>query len=148
MIKLSSTRKAVEEENKEVVRSIVEMINKGNIDYIDEFFAEDITDHSLLGETVGRQPIKEGEGMIRNAFPDRTVTIEDICAEEDTVSARFTTRATHEGEFMGIEPTGRDVEFAVWVFGRMRNGRVIERWSLFDMFGLMQQLGVIEPLGE
>jgi len=86
--------------------------------------------------------------QIRGAFPDLSVTVEEMVAEDDTVAARVTWHATHEGEYMGIEPTDREVEFPINVFLRLDDGKVVERWIQPDQFDLMQQLGVVEPPGQ
>jgi predicted ester cyclase len=137
------------EENKRVVRRFPEEVaTQGNIDVIDEICAEDILDHSPLGEKQGRDELKEQAKYLLSAFGDLSVTVEDIIAEGDTVAMRVTVRGTHEGEFMGVEPTGKEFEFQNTVFARLKDGKVVERWIRPDLFGLMQQLGVIEPPGE
>ncbi|WP_396613231.1 ester cyclase [Haloferax sp. S1W] len=139
------------EENKQIVRRIPEEVaSEGNIDLMDEIFAEDLIDHlpAPFGEMRGREAAKEQFKQLQTAFPDLEVTVEDVIAEEDTVAARVTWRATHEGEFMGIEPAGREVEFPVFAFLRLQDGKVVERWIQPDQLGMMQQLGVVEPPGE
>jgi predicted ester cyclase len=78
-----------------------------------------------------------------SAFPDVTATIEDMIAEGDSVSFRVTVQGTHRGEFMGETPSGRQVTFSVQNIYRFRDGKVVERWSNPDLFGLMVQLGAI-----
>lgn len=137
------------EENKRIVRQIPEEVaNEGNVALLDEIFAEDLIDHTPLGETRGREAAKELFEQLRAAFPDLEVTVEDMIAEGDTVAARVKWHATHEGEFRGIEPTGREVEFPVMAFLRLKDGKVVERWIQPDQLGLMQQLGVVELPGE
>lgn len=133
-------------ENKRIVRRLPEEVaTQDDIDVLDEIFAEDFVDHTPLGELHGREAAKEGFEQIFAAFPDRTVTVEDLIAEEDTVAIRVTWHATHDGEFMGIEPTGREVEFSVTEVHRLEEGEIAERWVQPDQLGLMQQLGVVEP---
>lgn len=137
------------EENKRVVRRFPEEVaTQGNIDVIDEISAEDIIDHSPLGEIQGRDELKEQAKYLLSAFGDFSATVEDIIAEGDTVAMRVTLRGTHEGEFMGIEPTGKEFEFQNMVFARMRDGKLVERWIQPDQLSLLQQLGVVEPPGE
>lgn len=134
------------EENKRIVSRIPEEVaNQGNLSVMDEIFAEDLVDHSPLGELRGRDAAKEQFEWIRAAFPDLEVTVEEMIAEGDIVAARVRWHATHEGEFMGIEPTGREVEFPIFAFLRLEDGKVVERWIQPDQLGLFQQLGVVEP---
>ena len=137
------------EENKRIVRQIPEkVVNEGNINLIDEIFAEDVIDHTPFGEAQGREAVKETTEYLHAAFPDLSVTVDELVAEEDTVAARVIQRGTHEGEFMGIEPTGQEFEIEIMAFLRLSDGQVVERWIRPDLFGLMQQLGVVEPPGE
>lgn len=117
------------EENKRIVRRIPkEVANEGNIDLMDKIFAEGVIDHPPLGEMRGREAARDQFEQLWAAFPDLGVTVEDMIAEGDTVAIRVTWHATHEGEFVGIEPTGRGVEFPVLAFLRLRDGKVVERW--------------------
>lgn len=134
------------EENKQIARRFPEEVaTEGNVDIIDEICAEDVIEYSPLGERRGREELKEQSEYIHAAFPDVSVTIEDVVAEGDTVAQRLTFRGTHEGEFAGIEPTGNEVEIANMLFTRIEDGQIAERWLLPDMLGLLAQLGVVEP---
>lgn len=137
------------EENKRIARRFIDEVSaEGNIDLIDEIFAEDVIDHNPLGETHGREAIEELFENLSTAFPTHETTIEEIIAEDDTVALRGPSTLTHEGEFMGIEPTNREVQVDGTTFLRIQDGKIVERWAQFDMLGMMQQLGVVEPPGE
>ena len=137
------------EENKRLARRYPEDVaTGGNVDLIDTICAEDVVERGSLGERRGREALKEQSEYIHVAFPDVSVTIEDVVAEGDTVAQRLTFRGTHKGEFMGIEPTENQVEIANTLFTRIEDGQIVERWLLIDSLGLLQQLGVGEPLGE
>lgn len=137
------------EENKRIVSRIPEAVQAGDFDALDEILAEDVVDHlpAPLGEVRGREEAKNVVRQIKAAFPDLSVTVEDMVAEGDTVAVRVRWNATHEGEYLGIEPTGREVEFRILAFLRLEEGRVVERWIQPDQFGTMHQLGVVEPPG-
>jgi predicted ester cyclase len=84
--------------------------------------------------------------MFRQAFPDSYFTVEDMVAEGDKVATRKSFRGTHQGEFMGIPPTGQRVSIGLIDIVRIADRKVVEHWSMGDNLGLMQQLGVIaEP---
>lgn len=137
------------EENKRLARRYPEAVaTEGNIDLVDTICAEDVVERGPLGERRGREALKEQSEYIHAAFPDVSVTIEDVVAEGDTVAQRLTFRGTHKGEFMGIEPTDNLVEIANTLFTRIEDGQIVERWLLIDSLGLLQQLGVVEPLWE
>jgi predicted ester cyclase len=55
----------------------------------------------------------------------------------------MTSTATHTGEFQGIPSTGKRITVSgIWI-ERIADDRIVERWGVFDMLGVMQQLGVI-----
>lgn len=132
-------------DNKETVRRFVEeFINEGKYDTAEEFLAKDIADHTPLGETTGRDAVVETLKTVRTAFPDFVVTPQEIVAEDDFVAVRMTQRGTHEGTFMGIEPTGNAFEIEAMAFVRLEDGKIVERWGRPDLLGLFRQLGRTE----
>ena len=79
----------------------------------------------------------------RAAFPDRRFVVEDMIAEGDKVSARFTMRGTHKGEFRGIAPSGTEVTMTGIDMIRLAEGKMVEDRVEVDQLGMMQRLGVI-----
>jgi predicted ester cyclase len=71
-----------------------------------------------------------------------------MLAEGDLVATRKTFRGTHQGPFMGLEPTGKQVEIGLIDIVRVVDGRVTEHWNAVDNLGLLQQLGVLPPPGQ
>lgn len=143
------TLAATTAENKRIARRFPEEVaTEGRIDVIDEICAADILDHSPFGEERGRDKLTEQAEYLHAAFADLTATVEDAVAEEDTVALRVTVRGTHEGEFMGVEPTGRTFEIQNMVFFQLKDGQIVERWVQPNMLGLLQQLGAIDPPGD
>jgi steroid delta-isomerase-like uncharacterized protein len=137
------------EENKALVqRFYEEVLNKGNLGVIDELLSADVVDNSVAPGTVsGIEGAKQMIGMYRAAFPDIDVTIEDLIAEGDKVVSRYTLRGTQKGSFMGIAPTGKKITLTGIAVDRIFGGKCVEHWENFDQLGMMQQLGVIPPLG-
>ena len=138
-------------ENKAIVRRWYEEgFTKGNLAAVDELIATDFVDHNqpAPGLAGGLEGTKEVITMMRTAFPDFRITVEDMVAEGDKVVARVTARATHKGEFMGIAPTGKQAAIEVIDIVRIAGGKMVERWGIFDQLGLMQKLGVVPPPGQ
>lgn len=136
------------EENKQTVRRFVkDVVNGGNLDRIDEYVGENVVDHTPFGETEGREAFRETTEALHHAFPDIEVTPEEIISEGDTVSVRMTQRGTHDGEFLGVAPTGNPFEIKAMAFAHLEGGKVVERWVQPDLLGLMQQLGAVEMPG-
>lgn len=138
------------QENKTIARRIVqEAFVNGNFSVIDQYIAEDFVDHSAPpGLPSGREGAKQLFAMMRNAFPDLRVNLEDEIAEGDKVVHRATTTATHKGEFMGIPPTGKQVTWPEMHLLRFADGQAVEHWAIIDQLGLMQQLGVVPAAEE
>jgi steroid delta-isomerase-like uncharacterized protein len=138
-------------DNKMLFRQFIEEVaNQGNIAAIDELLVPNFISHEELppGIPAGREGAKVLFTMLRSAFPDLQVAIEDQIAEEDKVVARTTWRGTHPGEFLGIPPTGKPVKYAVIDIVRIAEGKIVEHWAVVDMLGLMQQLGMIPQPGQ
>jgi predicted ester cyclase len=82
------------------------------------------------------------------AFPDIHFAVEDLIAEGDRVAARVTMRGTHQGDLMGIPPTGKQVSWTGIEIDRIKDGKYVESWLNTDDLGLMQQLGVIPQMAQ
>src|SRR5262245_43394849 len=97
------------EENKALTRRFYQEVwNKGNLDAVAELLTSDFVDHAAPpGFAPGREGAKQVFSMYRSAFPDFRLAIEDLIAEDDKVVARWVTQGTHQGELMGIPPTGK-----------------------------------------
>ena len=139
------------EENKAIVRRVYEeAINRGNMAVVDELVSPDYVAH----DPGFPQPVRGPEGLkqyflvFRTAFPDLHLTIEDIIAEGDTVVVRHTARGTHQGDLMGMPPTGKQETVTGIAIHRLVNGKFVESWVNAGSLGLMQQLGVIPSMGQ
>ena len=138
------------EENKALIRRLIEeFINKGNTAVAEALVAED---HVALDSSPGQQQGRAGLiaiiARMHTAFPDLQYTIEDMVAEGDKVAVYFVWRGTHQGEFLGIPPTGKRVTvpcmgFDYCVAGQCKKSRILK-----DTKSLMRQLGVVPPPGE
>ena len=138
------------EENKALVRrAYEEFINQRNLDRLGEFFAPDYVGHVPgMPDIQGIEGLKQVAMLFFSAFPDLHVTLEDVIAEGDKLSVRHTWRGTHQGELMGVPPTGKEVTFIGIDVYHTANGKLKEEWSGLDMLGLLQQLGAIPGPGQ
>jgi steroid delta-isomerase-like uncharacterized protein len=124
-----------------------EVINKGNVEVIDELLAPDFVERQEFpGIPPTRDGVKQFFGMWRQAFPDTVGEIELIVAEGDLVGVYATWRGTHQGEFMGMQATGKPFEVPCSDFARFRDGLCVEHWGVFDSGMMMQQLGAIPAM--
>ena len=132
------------EHNKRLVRrGIEEVWNRGNLAAVDELVASDFVIHSSPDEIHGPEGAKQYAAMLRAAFPDIHLTIDDQIAEGDRVVTRWTARGTHLGPFQGIPSTGKQVRVTAIDIDRVANGKLVECWTNVDELGLLRQLGVL-----
>jgi predicted ester cyclase len=131
------------ESNRQLMRRIFEEIwNNGNFDLVNEAFTSDLVDTTAApGLPPGRQGYIAHVSMLRSAFPDFHVSLEQIVAEDNRLAARLACRGTHKGNLFGIAPTGKAVTIGGMVFAHVKNDKIFERWAIFDIPGLMQQIG-------
>jgi len=130
------------EENKAVVRRIIyEFVNTGNTAVADETFSADLVDHRPGQTDGGREDAKRFIVGLRQAFPDLEFKIEHLFGEGDKVVVHVVGPGTHTGEFMGISATGKKVILRGTTILRLANGKVVERWNITDLFGVLTQLG-------
>ena len=138
------------EENKAMIRRIYEeAFNKGDLAVADELMATNYVFHGPGGmEFKGPEGFKQFVTMMRTAFPDLHVAIDDLVAEGDRVVHRVTVRGTHKGEMMGIAPTGKQVTITAITISRFAGGKEVESWPSLDQLGMLQQMGVVPPMGQ
>ena len=103
-------------------------------------FVHHLTDPRL---PAGRDGIKALGQVIVAGFPDVHAAVQDLIADGDRVIERTQTSATHTGEFNGISPTGKQVEWTEIHIYRLEDGKIAEQWSEIDLLGLLVQLGAI-----
>jgi len=130
-------------------RDIEEVWNQGKLAFIDELVASNATFHDANvpgGKFTGPHGYQQFVEIYRNAFPDVRITIEDQIAEGDKVTTRWTATGTHKGDLMGVKPTNKRATVTGINIDRFQNGKVVESWGNYDMFGMMQQLGVVPSL--
>lgn len=127
------------EENKALVRREQEELwnHTGDLDAAGDLFAPELAD-------AARQEAAD----FRRGFPDVVSTIEDLVAEGDRVAARWRARATHLGQYAGIPPTGKEVEFTGISMYRIEEGEIAESWTVEDDLGLMRQIGAVPETGQ
>jgi steroid delta-isomerase-like uncharacterized protein len=133
------------EENKALARRWAEdLMNQRNVDVAEEIYASDFVGHdpTMPEEVRGVEGRKEFYSMYLIAFPDAQITIEDQLAEGDTVATRWTGRGTHQGELMGVPPSGKRVEVAGVTISRIEGGKIVEDWDSYDNLTTLQQLGL------
>lgn len=129
---------------KALVREHFAAINDRDRAAVADLHADDVVVHSAGRELSGIDAVLEDWWKQLEAIPDLEDTIDMLIADGDRVAVRYTTIGTHEGEFLGIEPTGETVEVTSMAVVQVADGQIVELWNHPDRFGLFQQLGLID----
>jgi steroid delta-isomerase-like uncharacterized protein len=134
--------------NKATLRRFDDAINSGDMELIskmiDELVEPDARIHTPLPlEATGRQLLKQVWAALLQAYPDLHVAVEDLIAEGDKVVCRNVVTGTHQGEYMGIPPTGKPVTYNEIFIFRFEAGRIAETWGVVDVLSQMRQLGAV-----
>ena len=129
-------------EPRELVRRLhVALLEERDPAVVDDFFAADFVSHNNPpGFPPGVDGVKRFFAMFRDAFPDVSVEIDEIVADGDRVAVATTFTGTHDGELMGVAPTGRRVSVTGIDILRVAGGKIAEHRGLTDIVGLMRQL--------
>ena len=135
------------QENKALTRRSWEIVAKGSLetleDALQEVYADTIVMHEPNEDVRGIEGLKQFVSMIRSALPNLHITLEDDVAEGEKVVSRWRAQGTHQGELMGIAPTGNEVRVTGITIHRIEDGKIVEEWENFDALGMMQQIGAI-----
>ncbi len=134
--------------NKATLTAFLEALSSGDAEVISRTIDELVEPDALIRtplpiEATGAQLLKEVFGRLHRAFPDLHVTVEDVIAEGDRVVGRNTVTGTHQGEYMGIPPTGKSITYDEIFIVRLADGRIAETWGVVDVLSQMRQLGAI-----
>ncbi|ARS90336.1 ester cyclase [Natrarchaeobaculum aegyptiacum] len=133
-----------------VRRDPEEIWTDGSLEVIDDIFADSFVLHDPAApdDPRDRDAYRSYVESYREAFPDVEYEVEDVIADDDRVALRYTARGTHEGSFMGLEPTGDHVEVSGVEIYRVEDEEIVEMWTNYDALGLFQELGVVPSLEE
>ena len=136
------------QENKALVRHFVEEVqNQHNLAALDVLYSPDFVDHSGITNPPNREGSKQFFTVLFAAFPNMRFTIRQQLAEGDKVMTHKTFQGTHQGPFMGIPATGKQVAFDVIDIFTVADGKLTGHWAVADHFSLMQQLGAVPTPG-
>lgn len=130
------------EANAALVRESVEAFNADDANKLLTIVAPDIVIHyAEMPEPLhGRDTWQHGFELIKRAFPDLEIHVDDVVAADDKVAVRLTLNGTHRGEFQGIPATGRTISYVSHEFYRVQDGLFAEEWICSDMATLFSQL--------
>jgi predicted ester cyclase len=133
------------EQNIQAQSRLGELLAAKDVDHLHEVFHENVVDHDPApGQAAGVAGIKQFWTGFFAAFPDLSLSLETLVADDDNVVVGLTVTGTHTGPLMGIEPTGKKISVRGIQIGRYEDGMLVERWGSTDQLGMLQQLGVVD----
>jgi steroid delta-isomerase-like uncharacterized protein len=127
-----------------VLRYVEEVWNGHDLDAIDGLVSPEYLNHAASTAKYRRGGARLAVGWLLSVFPDHRFDVEDVAAEGETVALRGTMTGTHEGELVGIAPTGKRVaaQQSHW-FRVEEDGKIAEHWAVRDDLGMLRQLGAM-----
>lgn len=135
-----------------IQRITAEAFNAGDLDVVDELFADDYVSYDPTGAEGDRESFKAFVSAFREAMPDFEATVDLFVVNGDWMAFRFTSTGTFENEhafFPGVLPNNKTVELVVHVILRFNeDGQLVEEWDMWDNLALLTQLGVIPSMEE
>ena len=139
------SKKEVTQHNKEICKRFFdELQNKKNLDIIDELVEKNVISHDPFpGQAPGSAGLRTTMQIFHKAFPDLSVKINDMIAEDDKVMTKLTVTGSHQNLFMEIAPTGNKINYEEVIILRLKNDKITEHRAVADALSLMQQLGAI-----
>jgi predicted ester cyclase len=129
-------------DNEIPVRRFYQALVTGDPELVDDALAAGWESVPPLRTGTGPEAWKATIGHLRSAFGELETEIEDVVVSGDRVAVRAVTRAKHTGPLLGVEGTGREVEFRAADFHQVADGRIVRTWHLEDYFGIAQQIGL------
>ncbi|MDQ3898847.1 MAG: ester cyclase [Actinomycetota bacterium] len=133
------------EENLNIGRRYVDGINSGKPDA--SLFADDFVYNNPQGVVMDFNGSQQVLQLFNTALPDHHTEVKDEIVTDDRVVYRWETRGTHDGDFFGVPPTGKQLLSRGMTIIKVENGKIRELWESIDILGLMQQMGVIPTPG-
>jgi predicted ester cyclase len=133
--------------NKELLRRFYkEVYADWNMARVDEVVSPQFISHDWPeGSPTGPKAFRDYYSDILSTVPDARYEVDDLIAEGDRVVVRWRLLGTHQGEFRGIAPTGRPIVLNGIAIYRVEGGKLVERWVVSDLAGVLEQIKGSSP---
>jgi steroid delta-isomerase-like uncharacterized protein len=134
---------------KGLTREFYEGINRGDLSVTDTLIADNFVDHEEFpGIPHDKAGVRQFFEMARSAFPDLRFNLDDVMAENDKVTVRFTITGTQRGEFLGVPASNKQVNAHGIDILRVQDDKAVEHWGVTDVASIMTQIGAMQPPGQ
>ncbi len=130
------------EQNNATQEKLASAAMSGDLDAFDEVFSPDVVDHDPAPDQgPGPDGFKTFFSALRTAFPDLHIEVQHSVEDDDNIAIAYTLTGTHDGDFEGIEPTGKKIEIRGMQIARFDDdAKIVERWGSSDELGILKQL--------
>ena len=127
-------------------RFFEELCNGRDAAVADEIVADDYVSHGPQAPPAeGPDGVKARVAVYQDAL-DGYWDVQEIQSTGDRVVIRWIGRGTHNGELMGVSPTGAKIAVEAITILRIADGKIAEEWTVWDALGLLQQIGAVPVL--
>ena|SRR5579862_9901051 len=123
-----------------------EVWNRRNGDAVHAMLAPDCVIHNLAADgqdVAGPAGFLAFQQSFLDAFPDTEITVHETVEQDDLIAGRWTMRASHAGHGLGFAPTHRGVTIPGMGIARVKDGRIVEGWNIWDAAAIRDQLGFV-----
>lgn len=134
------------EQNIAVIRQAVQAVNSRNLSLVPPLIAPNFKRHDLASafeDVMGREKVTDFLQLVLRVVPDVQLNIERIFGTDEYVAAHLTVVGTHQGEFLGVQPSGKRIVFNQINLYRFEDGKIAETWQLMDSASFLQQIGLL-----
>lgn len=132
------------EKHRDTVRRLVDILDSGDLSRLDEVCHEDMTYRMNAADAYpGLDAFRQGIDTTHEVFPDLRVSLDELIVDGDRAHMTYTLAGTHEGEYMGIPPSGQRVEHRASALLVFEDGKVAEQTDYFDWLHFLDQLGAV-----
>ncbi len=123
----------------------MDIFQEGRLATADEIVSSDFAWHGGMspGDQRGPDGVKMIANVVAGAFPNRQITHHETMAQGDKVLIRWSMTGKHDGDLMGVPPSGKDITVTGFDLFRIDGGKIVEMWQEMDQMGMMQQIGAI-----
>jgi steroid delta-isomerase-like uncharacterized protein len=133
------------EVNLAILGKFAEAVNTGKFDLFNEAVSTENVDHDPApGQVAGPEGYRMFFTGLRTAFPDLSVALDTLVADDESAAFAYTISGTQTGPLMGFAPTGKKIKVRGMQISKFKDGKMVERWGSSDELGLLQQLGLLE----
>ncbi|MFC5139263.1 ester cyclase [Actinomycetospora rhizophila] len=133
--------------NENALMSAIERWNANDLDGYLDLYTDDVRLHGFAPEPLDKNATRAFYEGLFAAFPGNRIELHETFGDGDRLTSRFMLSGRHDGDFMGIPATGREIVMPGITILHFRDGRCAERWTCSDMLSLLIQVGAVPPPG-